>query len=77
MDYFTPNSSANALCVSLYLGLGYTVGRLWRHAGLLPLTGIVVLISAALYGLIMAAIYVFRDRLSNTAADAPAAAPGG
>ncbi len=64
---------ANGLCVSLYLGLGYTVGRLWRHAGLLPLTGIVVLVSAALYGLIMAAIYLFRDRLSDKPADAPAA----
>jgi len=58
---------ANAVCVGLYLGLGYTVGRLWSHASLLLLTGIVVLISAVLYGLIMGAIYLFRDR-------APAAA---
>jgi membrane protein DedA with SNARE-associated domain len=58
---------ANALCVGLYLGLGYFVGRLWRHASLLALTGIVILISAALYGLIMAAIYLLRDRMSDAA----------
>ena len=67
---------ANGLCVSLYLGLGYTVGRLWSHASLLLLTGIVVLISVALYGLFMVAIYIFRDRFSDEAADARAAAPG-
>jgi len=61
---------ANALCAGLYLGLGYTVGRLWRHAGLLQLTGIVALISVALYGLIMGAIYLFRDRFADKTADA-------
>jgi len=66
---------ANGMCVSLYLGLGYAVGRLWSHASLLALTGIVILISAALYGLIMVAIYVFRDRLPDEAADGRTADP--
>jgi membrane-associated protein len=53
---------ANILCVTLYLGLGYTVGRIWSHASLLSLTGIVILLSAGLYALIMIPVYVFRDR---------------
>jgi membrane protein DedA with SNARE-associated domain len=60
---------ANGLCVGLYLGLGYSVGRLWSHASLLLLTGIVILISAGLYGLIMVAIYLFRDQLPEGRAD--------
>jgi membrane protein DedA with SNARE-associated domain len=67
--FLIADAVANALCVSLYLGLGYTVGRLWSHASLLLLTGIVILISAALYGLIMVAIYVFGDHKPDDAAD--------
>ena len=55
---------SNSLCVGLYMGLGYTVGRIWSHASLISLSGIVILISAVLYVLVMIPIYVFHDRSS-------------
>jgi membrane protein DedA with SNARE-associated domain len=55
------DSISNCLCVALYLGIGYTVGRIWSHENLVSLTGIVILLSVALYGLVMIPLYIFRE----------------